>query len=102
VDDCIADCRHARASASVGIAAQFVSAIGPIATEIHVPWNVGDQGKSGLVVLNVSFVARDPKQTFRKSRFGLSRCKPREGYPQNPVAGVRSLVLHSLLQIAHQ
>src|ERR1700752_1626476 len=32
----------------------------PIATEIHVPRNVGDQGKSGLVVLNVSFVARGP------------------------------------------
>jgi hypothetical protein len=32
----------------------------PIATEIHVPWHVGDQLKSGLVVLNVSFVARDP------------------------------------------
>jgi hypothetical protein len=35
-----------------------------IATEIHVPWHVGDQGKSGLVVLNVSFVARDPKATL--------------------------------------
>jgi hypothetical protein len=34
-----------------------------IATEIYVPWNVGDQGKSRLVVLNVSFVARDPLQT---------------------------------------
>ena len=33
---------------------------GPIATEIHVRWHVGDQGMSGLVVLNVSFVARDP------------------------------------------
>ena len=32
----------------------------PIATEIHVSWNVGDRGKSGLVVLNTSFVARDP------------------------------------------
>ena len=32
----------------------------PIATEIHVPWNVGDQGESGLVVLNMSFVAHDP------------------------------------------
>jgi hypothetical protein len=31
-----------------------------IATEIRDPWNVGDQGKSGLVVLSVSFVARDP------------------------------------------
>ena len=30
-----------------------------MATEIHVPWNVGDQGKSGLIVLNVSFVTRD-------------------------------------------
>jgi len=32
----------------------------PIATEIHVSWHVGNQDKSGLVVLNVSFVARDP------------------------------------------
>jgi hypothetical protein len=31
----------------------------PIATEIHVAWHVRDQDKSGLVVLNVSFVARD-------------------------------------------
>jgi hypothetical protein len=30
----------------------------PIATEIHVPWHVRYQVKSGLVVLNVSFVAR--------------------------------------------
>jgi hypothetical protein len=36
----------------------------PIATEIHAPWNVGDQGKSGLFVLNVSFVARDLERTF--------------------------------------
>jgi hypothetical protein len=28
------------------------------------PWNVGDQGKSGLFVLNVSFVARDLERTF--------------------------------------
>ena len=41
----------------------------PIATEIHVPSNVGDQGKSGLVVLNVSFVARDPKPTSHKRRW---------------------------------
>ena len=32
----------------------------PIATVIHVTWNVGDQGKSGPVVLNVSFVVHDP------------------------------------------
>jgi NAD(P)-dependent dehydrogenase (short-subunit alcohol dehydrogenase family) len=32
----------------------------PVATEIHVRWHVGGQGNSGLVVLNVSFVARDP------------------------------------------
>jgi hypothetical protein len=31
----------------------------PFAAGMHVPWNVGDQG-SGLVVLNVSFVAHDP------------------------------------------
>jgi hypothetical protein len=31
--------------------------------EIHVPWHVGGQGKSGLVVLNVSFVARDPQRS---------------------------------------
>jgi hypothetical protein len=36
----------------------------PIATEILVRWNVGDQAKSGLIVLNVSFVARDPKPTY--------------------------------------
>ena len=36
----------------------------PIATEIHIPWHVRYQVKSGLVVLNVSFVARDPKQSF--------------------------------------
>jgi hypothetical protein len=35
----------------------------PIATEIHIPWHVRYQVKSGLVVLNVSFVARDPQQT---------------------------------------
>ena len=35
----------------------------PFATEIHVTWNVGDQGKRGLVVINVSFVAHDPKRT---------------------------------------
>jgi len=35
----------------------------PIATELHVSWHVGNLDKSGLVVLNVSFVARDPKRT---------------------------------------
>ena len=35
-----------------------------IATEIHVAWRAGDQGESGLVVLNVSFVARDPDLTL--------------------------------------
>ena len=34
----------------------------PIATEIRVPWNVGDQGRSGVVVLNMSFAARDPQR----------------------------------------
>jgi hypothetical protein len=33
----------------------------PIETEIHVRWHVGDWDKSGLVVLNASFVARDPE-----------------------------------------
>ena len=42
-------------------------ALWPFATEIHCPWNVGDPGKRGLVVLNVSFVARDPQRT---SSFG--------------------------------
>ena len=37
----------------------------PIATEIHVPWHVRYQVKSGLVVLNVSFVARDPMQSLQ-------------------------------------
>jgi hypothetical protein len=36
----------------------------PKATEIDLAWNVGYQGDSGLVVLNVSFVARDPQLTF--------------------------------------
>jgi hypothetical protein len=40
----------------------------PIATEIHIPWHVRYQVKSGLVVLNVSFVARDPLQTNRAAR----------------------------------
>jgi len=44
-----------------------------IATEIHVPWHVGDQGKSGLVVLNVCFVARDPTETSA-ARFAAMRC----------------------------
>src|SRR5215468_555449 len=35
----------------------------PIATEIHIPSHVRYQVKSGLVVLNVSFAARDPKRT---------------------------------------
>jgi hypothetical protein len=34
----------------------------PIATEIHVSWNVGDQGKSGPVVLGVSVSHFDPKR----------------------------------------
>jgi hypothetical protein len=38
----------------------------PIAMEIRVPWHVGDQGKNGRVLLNVSFVARD--RCCRKSR----------------------------------
>src|SRR5713226_7271876 len=40
----------------------------PIATEIHVAWHVRDQDTSGLVVLNVSFVARDPNRTLRAPR----------------------------------
>ena len=40
---------------------------GPIATEIHVSCHVGNQDKSGLVVLNVNFVARDPKPTLARS-----------------------------------
>src|ERR1700756_1890979 len=32
----------------------------PIATKIHVRWYVSGQGKRGLVMLNVIFVARDP------------------------------------------
>ena len=35
----------------------------PVATEIHVPWHVGDHIKSGLVVLDVSFVARETKRS---------------------------------------
>ena len=50
-----------------------------IATEIHVPWHVGDQGKSGLVVLNVCFVARDPKET--------SSCIPLSRNPVGPQSG---------------
>ena len=40
-----------------------MSAVGPIATEIYVRWHVGDYGKSGLVMLSASFVARDPNAT---------------------------------------
>ena len=36
----------------------------PIATEIHVRLHVGDWAESGRVVLSMSFVDRDPKQTF--------------------------------------
>jgi hypothetical protein len=43
----------------------------PIATESPVPWNVGNQGKSGLVVLNVSFVARDPQRTLEPSPWSV-------------------------------
>jgi hypothetical protein len=43
-------------------AAPHMSAPVPIATASHVLRNVGDQGKCGHVVLNVSFVARDPKR----------------------------------------
>jgi hypothetical protein len=38
----------------------------PTATEIHVDWHVRDQDESGLVVLNVSFVARDPERSLAK------------------------------------
>jgi hypothetical protein len=36
----------------------------PIAAEIHVPWNVSDQGRSGLVVLNVRLSRFDPSETL--------------------------------------
>ena len=36
----------------------------PIATEILAPWHGGHRGDTGLVMLNVSFVARDPKAKF--------------------------------------
>ena len=45
---------HARATGD--------DAFWPIATEFHVRWYVGGQGKSGLVVLNVRFVARDAER----------------------------------------
>ena len=35
------------------------------AAQIHVRWNVGDEGNSGRVVLNLSFVEADPEQTWR-------------------------------------
>jgi hypothetical protein len=41
-------------------AAVHESVRGPFATEIHVAWHIGDQGKSGLDVLKMGFVARDP------------------------------------------
>ena len=41
----------------------------PIVTEILVRWHVGGQGKSGFVVLNVSFVARDPKLTSGRRKY---------------------------------
>jgi hypothetical protein len=37
----------------------------PIAAEIHVPWNVSDQGRSGLVVLNVRLSRFDPLRTLQ-------------------------------------
>ena len=45
-----------------------MTVIGPIATEIHVAWHAGDQGKSGPVVLNVSFVACDPDRTIEADK----------------------------------
>jgi hypothetical protein len=45
--------------AGAALCSRYVSAW-PIATEGNVPRNIGDQGKCGLVALNVSFVARDP------------------------------------------
>jgi hypothetical protein len=36
----------------------------PIATDMHVRRHVSGQGKSGLAVLYVSLVARDPKRSF--------------------------------------
>jgi len=56
----------------------------PIATEIHVSWHVGNQDKSGLVVLNVSFVARDAKRTrklFHDFLGGLRIICPVTGCP---------------------
>jgi hypothetical protein len=41
----------------------------PIAAEIDVPWNVSDQGRSGLVVLNVRLSHFDPKATLRLMPF---------------------------------
>ena len=42
-----------------------MSASVQVAAKIYVRWNVSDQSKSGLVVLNMSFVARDPELTFK-------------------------------------
>jgi hypothetical protein len=62
----------AGASAACASAADQVAAVSivgflPIATEIDVRWHVGGQDKSGLVVLNVRFVARNPKRTSLQS-----------------------------------
>jgi hypothetical protein len=38
--------------------------------EIHVRSHVGDEGNSGRVVLNVSFVESDPNQTWVAGRYG--------------------------------
>ena len=54
------------------LAAMHESVQWAIATEIHVAWHAGDQDSCGLVVLNVSFVAPDPKRSCaNRTRSGL-------------------------------
>lgn len=60
---------HATTAAHRSIPCPWQVGLWPLATEVHVRSHVGDRGKSGLVVLNVRFVARDPERTSR--RFGL-------------------------------
>ena len=57
----------------------------PIATEIHVSWHVGNQDKSGLVVLNVSFVARDPTRTSKANELEDNFQPPDAGCPSRPL-----------------
>jgi hypothetical protein len=59
---------------------------------MHVHWHVSGQGKSGLVVLNMSFVARDPEQIF-PSRSPPSAVRVADGL-DDPARNKRSILFH--------